>query len=146
MLVATTTTDSPFTVWLAEALRERGWNNADLARRARIGPSTISQWFTVGQLPRRQQQEKLATVLDVDLDFIAHLVALSKGEQLEGAIAEPPIVYTTKSATTEGILPEVAAELSKLPPHVQALVLDLLPVVIRIAYKLKAAEGKDVKP
>jgi len=135
ILMAATTTDNPFTVWLAEALRERGWNNADLARQARIGPSTISQWFTVGQLPRGQQQEKLAAALGVDRDFIPHLVALSKGEQLEGAIAEPPIVCTTKNAVAEGILPEVAAELAKLPPHVQALVLDLLPIVKRIAAK-----------
>jgi putative transcriptional regulator len=55
---------------LRELRTERGWNQAELAHRLGVAPSTIYNWESGRFEPRFSQFRELASVLEVSMDEI----------------------------------------------------------------------------
>ncbi len=55
---------------LKELRTERGWNQAELAHRIGVAPSTIYNWESGRFEPRFSQLRELAAVLEVTMDEI----------------------------------------------------------------------------
>jgi transcriptional regulator with XRE-family HTH domain len=57
--------------YVSEWAALRGWNQAELAKRAGVDPSQVSRWLD-GASPGTDAQEKLAKALDIDPADIFH--------------------------------------------------------------------------
>lgn len=55
---------------LTEAMRLKGWKQADVARLLSITPSAVAQWFKDGTRPRRDRVVKIAEALGVDAEAL----------------------------------------------------------------------------
>jgi len=68
------TTTYPLVRWLDEQLRERGWLEADLARRMDIHPNMVNRWMQ-GARPAPHNCRRIAEALGVDPVFVMKLAA-----------------------------------------------------------------------
>ena len=102
-----------FRDWLAEELRLRKWNRADLARRTGIIPSVISRWMNQGWLPDSTSCYKLSNALGLDFNFVLRKaghapieppVATSAHERLMGKVKALDLSDATRVSTLDGIL------------------------------------------
>lgn len=71
--------------WIESELRRREWRQADLARRAGISTTAISNWISGQRVPDPQMCDVLADVFRVDLDFVLELA----GHRPRGIGADP---------------------------------------------------------
>ena len=62
-----------FANWLRDRMREREWNQADLARRVGLPAGTINRWLTGERRPSSRSCDLLADALRVDLDAVLAL-------------------------------------------------------------------------
>lgn len=54
-------------------MEKRGWNNADLAREAKLSRQSIGYYVT-GRIPDAESLKKIAKAMDVTLDELLRLV------------------------------------------------------------------------
>lgn len=77
------TNTTPFARWLREQMERVGATQADVAKGARMPPSSISLYLSVGTIPRRAGIERLATFFGVPV----HEALEAAGLQTPGSIS-----------------------------------------------------------
>ena len=141
--------------WLSQQLEERGWSSSELARRAGVSQSSVSNVLTGKQIPGLEFCKGVAQALDLRAEELlrraGHLppmpepvveerealrllrglnrpmrsVALSLLRALDGSAAEAEATPRPRSLT-ERLAFEIAADLESMPPDDQRRVFDLM--------------------
>jgi transcriptional regulator with XRE-family HTH domain len=60
-------------LWIEGELRSRDWRQADLARRARVSTTAVSDWVRGKKVPDPASCDLLSDIFHADLDFVLDL-------------------------------------------------------------------------
>jgi transcriptional regulator with XRE-family HTH domain len=60
----------PFSDWLAEQMRVRGWGNADLAKAAKINRQVVWGWLNRNKQPSEEMLQAVAKALAMDVQEV----------------------------------------------------------------------------
>lgn len=83
---------------IKRARRERGWSQAELARRMSVTQPSVAEWESGRKAPNMKNLVRLAKLLDVGFEW------LSTGR---GEMRPPPTLYVSEAAPAEEwMLPE----------------------------------------
>ena len=75
-----------------DALMKKGWNQKELAEKAKLSGPTISRCLTGDLLISREVAEKLAGVLDLDREKLVELAVLDRIQSMQEEYREYPEV------------------------------------------------------
>jgi transcriptional regulator with XRE-family HTH domain len=75
-ILATVSTKTDFVAWLNKELKDRGWSNSELARRAGVVPSTVSMVLSGKNEPTWEFCAATAAALDEPPEKVFRLVGL----------------------------------------------------------------------
>lgn len=133
-----TTTTTTLTELLLQAMEEKGWTKAELARAVGVNRSTVGDWLQNGMIPSRVHREALARALGLDPRTL-HARALEAGRRKTGV---PGRRRERVSAEEAGVHPALAEALTVLDWEAQAA----LAQVLRTASETKRQEFRDGDP
>jgi transcriptional regulator with XRE-family HTH domain len=147
---------SEFGEWLAEELKQRAWSSSELARRAGISQSSVSNVLTGKQIPGLEFCKGVAKALDLPADRLLRLaghlayvpepvveeqeavrlfrtldehmrgVALSVLRALQSGVLQVSSAESGPRTIVERMAQEIARDLEALPPDDQRRVIDLM--------------------
>ena len=105
--------------WIREERDRRGWSQNELARLAGLSPAAVSQIET-GRRPRPNQDS---------INRIADAFEMEVAAMYRAAYADP--VETLEHLRTEGVPPDVLAELEQAAPRLSATQWAIIVAVAR---------------
>lgn len=147
---------SEFGEWLADELKQRAWSSSELARRAGISQSSVSNVLTGKQIPGLEFCKGVAKALDLPADRLLRLaghlayvpepvveeqeavrlfrtldehmrgVALSVLRALQSGVLQMSPAESSPRTIVERMAQEIARDLEVLPPDDQRRVIDLM--------------------